>query len=212
MFIICLSGGSGSGKTTLAELIASRFPRNFVSILPIDAYYKDHNHLSAEEKRLHNFDHPDAIDFDLLVEHLQKLKMSLPVDRPVYSFHTCSREQEVVRVEPSEILIVEGLLALFNEKLRSEAGYTIFLNVSEANRLNRIIERDSEERGRTMESTTERFYTTVQPMHEAFIEPYKDKADLIIDGNVSNLNVIATSVVQAIGTHLYKNNCQSIDL
>lgn len=212
MLIICLSGGSGSGKTTLAKLIASKFPKGFVSILPIDAYYKDHSHLNEEEKRLYNFDHPDAIDFDLLIDHLQKLKMSLPIHRPVYSFLTCSREQACERIEPSEILIVEGLLAMSSEKLKTEAGYTIFLDASEATRLNRIIERDMAERGRSMEMSAERFYSVVQPMHEAYIELHKDSADLIVDGNSNNINAIVRRVVQAIGSHLYKANCQSIDL
>ena len=211
MLIVSLSGGSGSGKTTIAKQIASKFPSGFISILPIDAYYKDHSYLSPEEKILKNFDHPDSIDFDLLIEHLRKLKMSIPIERPIYSFITCSRESKYIKIEPSEIIIIEGLMALTNEKLRMETNVKIYIDVTEANRFERIVERDVSERGRSREMAMERFYKTVQPMHEAFIEPYKYSADVIIDGNSDNTNAITTSIVQVVGKYLYHTNCKSID-
>lgn len=210
MLIVSLSGGSGSGKTTLANQIASKFPKGLISILPMDAYYKDHGHLTAEQRVLHNFDHPDSIDFDLLINHLHQLKLSLPIERPVYSYITCSREKEYVKVESSEIIIIEGLLAMVNEKLRQETNLKIFIDVSEAIRLERILERDMAERGRTRESVMERFYETVQPMHESYIEAYKHYADVIVDGNSQNVVTITTSIVQVIGKHLYHHNCNSL--
>jgi uridine kinase len=209
MLIVSLSGGSGSGKTTLANLITSKFPDGLISLLPMDAYYKDHSTLSEEEKKGHNFDHPDSIDFDLLINHLQNLKMEIPVERPVYSYITCSRENQSVTVNPSEIIIVEGLMTLANEKLRNQFDLKIYLDVTEAVRFKRIIERDVAERERTHELIMERFYKTVQPMHEAFIEPYKYSVDVIIDGNCQNIQTLTTSIVQVIGKHLYHHNCQS---
>ena len=211
MLVVSLSGGSGSGKTTLAKQIVSKFPAGLINLLPIDAYYKDHSHLSAAEKTAHNFDHPDSIDFELLIEHLRKLKMSIPIEMPIYSFITCSRENSNIKVQPSEILIIEGLMALTNEQLRAETDVKIYLDVAEANRFERIIERDITERGRSREMSMERFYKMVQPMHESFIEPYKFSADVIIDGNNPNITAISTSIVQIIGKYMYHANCQSLD-
>jgi len=208
MLIVSLSGGSGSGKTTLANQITSKFPQGLISLLPMDAYYKDHSYLSEEEKKHHNFDHPDSIDFELLLNHLEKLKMDMPVQRPVYSYITCSRENQFIAVEPSEIIIVEGLMTLANEKLRNKIDLKIYIDVAEAVRFKRIVERDVAERERSRESVMERFYKTVQPMHEAFIEPYKYSADVIIDGNSKNIQAITTTIVQVIGKHLYHHNCQ----
>lgn len=211
MLIVSLSGGSGSGKTTLARYIASKFQSGLINILPLDAYYKDHSHLSAEEKIHYNFDHPDSIDFDLLINDLQKLKMSLPIERPVYSFLTCSREDYTITVEPSEILIIEGLMALTHERLRTEADVKIYLDVSETNRLERTIARDVTERGRNREMVERRFSQTVEPMHQAFIEPYKFSADVILDGNDSNVESMATSILQIIGKYLYHTKFQSLE-
>lgn len=209
MLIVSLSGGSGSGKTTLAKNIATKFPPGMISVLPIDAYYKDHSHLCEEEKILYNFDHPDSIDFDLLIDHLQKLKMSLPIERPVYSFKTCSRENYCILMEPTEILIIEGLMALTYERLRMEADVKIYLDVSELNRLERTIARDVSERGRTREMVESRFYRIVQPMHQAYIEPFKHGADMIIDGNDDSIENLTAAIVQVIGQYLYHTNLQS---
>ena len=211
MLIVSLSGGSGSGKTTLANHIASKFPADIFNILPIDAYYKDHSYLTQKEKSEQNFDHPDAIDFELLNDHIQKLKMGITIKRPTYSFVTCSREIRVLKIEPTEILIVEGLLALTNERLRMQTDVKIYIDVTEANRFARIVERDIVERGRNKEEAMERFYKTVQPMHEEFVEPYKYGADAVIDGNSNNITSIATTIIQTIGNYLYHSNCQSVN-
>jgi uridine kinase len=210
MLIVSLSGGSGSGKTTIASQIASKLPKGLISILPMDAYYKDHSHLTQEQKEQHNFDHPDSIDFDLLIDHLHKLKLSLPIERPVYSYITCSREKDCIKTEPTEIIIIEGLMALANKKLRQETNLKIFIDVCETIRLERILERDMAERGRTRKLVMERFYKTVQPMHEDFIEPCKLYADVIIDGNNQDVSAITTLIVQVIGKHLYHHNCNSL--
>ncbi|HEY4785707.1 MAG TPA: uridine kinase [Bacteroidales bacterium] len=203
MFIVCLCGGSGSGKTTLSRQIIQMFPKDLVTILPLDSYYKDRSYLTQKEKEVCNFDHPDSIDYDLLIEHLHQLKMAIPVQRPVYSYITCSRENQCIVMQPSEVLIIEGLLTLASEKLRNEADLKIYIDVSEHIRLERTIKRDIEERGRTRESVIERFYKTVQPMYESFVEPYKQIADVVIDGNNLNINSLATTIVQIIGEHLY---------
>lgn len=176
----------------------------------MDAYYKDHGHLTIAQKEQHNFDHPDSIDFDLLIDHLKKLKLSISIERPVYSYITCSREKECIQVNPSEIIIIEGLMALFNEKLRQETNLKIFIDVCEVIRLERVMERDIAERGRTRESVIARFYKTVQPMHESYIETYKYCADEVLDGNNQDISTITTSIVQAIGKHLYHHNCSSL--
>lgn len=212
MLIVSLSGGSGSGKTTLATSIVSKFPKGLVGILPVDAYYKDHSHLTPEEKILHNFDHPDSIDFALLLAHLHRLKMSLSAAQPVYSFITCSRTTEIVTIEPTEILLIEGLLTLCNEQLRDQIDLKIYLDASETNRFERIAARDLAERGRSREASAERFYSMVQPMHQAYVEPYKSTADIIIDGNNDNIEAIVESATNAIVTHLKETSDHHIDL
>jgi uridine kinase len=209
MLVISLSGGSGSGKTTLARHIISRFPKGFVTLLPMDAYYKDHAHLSDDEKMKHNFDHPDAIDFELLIAHLWELKKGVPVERPVYSFITCSRQPGTFPVLPSEIVLLEGLMALNNKYLRNIADVKVFIDTTEHNRLERIVARDKEERGRTREMVEERFRQTVQPMHEKFIEPFRHYADMIIDGNSSYIQGMVNNIGQVIGLRLQHNYCFS---
>lgn len=210
MLIVSLSGGSGSGKTTLADTIASRFHPGKVTVLPIDAYYKDHSHLSIEEKLSYNFDHPDAIDFDLLISDIHRLKISLPIDRPIYSFITCSREKECIRILPSEVLIIEGLMGLTHDRLRMEADIKVFLDVSESNRLERTIARDVTERGRDRQMVENRFYKTVQPMHAEFIEPFKCKADIVLDANGTDIDAIASKIIKEIGLRLHLSSSHSL--
>lgn len=213
MLIISISGGSGSGKTTLAKDITHRFPADYVTLLPMDAYYNDHSFLSNEEKMRHNFDHPDAMDFKLLASHIQKLRAGGTVERPVYSFITCSRQPFTTTVRPSAIILIDGFMALLDKKLRDNIDFKIFIDVDESNRLQRIIERDEKERGRSKQLIVERFYKTVQPMHDAFIEPSKRFADIIIDGNPTDIQAIADSIEFAICRKLhmnYKNACKNI--
>ncbi|MDP4208983.1 MAG: uridine kinase [Bacteroidota bacterium] len=187
MLIAGLTGGSGSGKTTLAQQLVAKLPEGSICVIPMDAYYKDHGHLTRKEKLLHNFDHPDSIDFDLLNLHLRSLKMNISIERPVYSYITCSRQSQTVVVSPAKIVLLDGLLALSDEHLREILDLKIFLEVSENIRKERTIRRDMEERGRTRKAVEERFYHTVQPMHDAFIEPSKQFADIVINGNSDDI-------------------------
>lgn len=209
MLVISLSGGSGSGKTTLARHIISRFPEGMMTLLPMDAYYKDHTYLSDDQKMKHNFDHPDAMDFELLIEHLRKLKKGVPVERPAYSFITCSRQPDTFTVSPAEIILLEGLMSMTSKDLRDAADVKIFIDATENNRLERIVARDKEERGRTRQMVEERFFRTVQPMHEKFIEPFRRFADMIIDGNSSYIQGMVNSVGQLISRRLQHNYCLS---
>jgi len=205
MLIISLSGGSGSGKTTLARHIMSRFPEGAVTLLPMDAYYKDHAYLDDEEKMKHNFDHPDAMDFELLIKHLCELRKGVQVKRPVYSFMTCSRQLNTFPVCPSEIILLEGFMALIDKNVRDIADMKIYIDATENNRLERIVKRDKEERGRTRQMVEERFYKMVQPMHQKFIEPFMHFADMIIDGNSTYIQGMADLVEQVICQRLQHN-------
>lgn len=207
MLTISLSGGSGSGKTTLAKEIMARFPVGFTTLLPMDAYYKDHSYLSDEEKKKHNFDHPNTMDFSLLNDHLYLLKTGIPIERPVYSFLSCSRQHYTLPVYPSRVIMLEGFMALINKKLRNNTDIRFYVDVTEENRLRRIIERDMKERGRTAEMVETRFYKTVKPMHEKYIEPYKRFADIIIDGNDTNVQTIVSNMEKIINEKLATINC-----
>ena len=167
MLIIGIAGGTGSGKTTVVQKLREMLHEDIV-VIPQDAYYKDCSHLSAEQKAVQNFDHPDAIDFDLLIEQLNELKSGKAVEQPVYSYITCSRSKtETVRVNPAHIIIVEGLL-IFTCDADSD------------DRLSRVIARDIVERGKNVEQVLKRYELTVKPMHLQFIEPSKRYADIII--------------------------------
>ena len=180
MLIIGIAGGTGSGKTTVVQKLREMLHEDIV-VIPQDAYYKDCSHLSAEQKAVQNFDHPDAIDFDLLIEQLNELKSGKAVEQPVYSYITCSRSKtETVRVNPAHIIIVEGLLIFTCERLRKMFDIKIFVDVDSDDRLSRVIARDIVERGKNVEQVLKRYELTVKPMHLQFIEPSKRYADIII--------------------------------
>lgn len=194
MLTICITGGSGSGKSTLARLIAEKIPDKKVILLPMDAYYKDHGHLSNPEKETFNFDHPDAFDFELFAEQLKLIKFHLPVERPVYSFMSCTRLPAKEMVDGGNIILIDGIFALMHDKIRKEIDLKVFLDVTEPNRLKRIIARDVAERGRTKDSVIERFYRQVKPMHDTYVEPSKKKSDVILDYNEDDV-VPASNVI-----------------
>jgi uridine kinase len=179
-----------------------------VCLLPMDAYYKDHGYLTAEEKKYHNFDHPEAFDFDLIKEHLQLLKLFSPVHRPVYSFIDCCRLQSTVEISPREIILVDGLLAFCDEDLQKEFDLCIYLDVKEDIRLQRVVKRDVSERGREPEAVIERFYRQVKPMHDEFIEPVKQYADLIIDGNDALPEDIALQTMEYVFNYMNDHGLQ----
>ena len=173
MMIIGIAGGSGSGKTTVVKAITEQLRENVV-VIPQDAYYKDLSHFTAQQKRDHNFDHPDSIDFELLCEHLQELKEGKTVEQPVYSYITCSRsKEETVKVEPAEVIIVEGILIFTCQKLLKEMDIKLFVDADDDDRLMRVMSRDIIERGKTVDWVIERYTRTVKPMNQQFREPCK---------------------------------------
>lgn len=181
MLVIGIAGGSGSGKTTVVQSIKDRLDSDKVVVIPQDSYYKDCSHLSAEEQRRHNFDHPDSIDWDLLCEQLSELKNGRGIDQPVYSYLTCGRsETETVRVEPAEVIIIEGILIFTCEALRSQMDIKIFVDADDDDRLMRVMARDIAERGKDVFWVIERYTNTVKPMYLQFIEPSKRYADIIV--------------------------------
>lgn len=180
MLVIGVAGGTGSGKTTVVRKIQQQFPKGEVNVLSHDSYYYDNKHLSLEERRKKNFDHPDAIEFDLMTDHVKKLKNGFSIKEPVYSFITCTRNEETRLINPREVLIIEGILCLINKELRDLMDIKVFVDCDSDLRLSRVIQRDMEERGRNVNEVLQRYEKTVRPSHLQFIEPTKRFADIII--------------------------------
>jgi len=180
MLIIGITGGSGSGKTTVVNKIIQSLPKNSVAIIPQDAYYYDNGHLSLEEKLKINFDHPNSIEFDLLISDLNKLKLGETINQPIYSYVTCARAKDSIPIEPKRVVIVEGILILTNKKLRDLLDIKLFVATDSDDRLMRIIRRDVQERGRNYNDALIHYEKFVKPMHQQFIEPTKLFADVII--------------------------------
>lgn len=181
MLIIGIAGGTGSGKTTVVKEITKLLTNSQVVVIPQDSYYKDNSHLPIEERLELNFDHPDSIDFKFLVRHLRELRSGKAIEQPVYSYLTCSRSAtETVRVEPTQVIIVEGILIFTCPELRNCLDIKVFVDADADDRLGRVIKRDNLERGRTIDKVLERYEKTVKPMHLQFIEPSKRYADIII--------------------------------
>ncbi len=181
MMILGIAGGTGSGKTTVVKKIAEHFNAGQVVVVPQDSYYIDHGDMPLEERQKLNFDHPDSIDFDLLIEQLKELKEGRPVQQPIYSYITCTRsETETVRVCPAPIIIVEGILIFTSEKLRKMLDVLVYVDADPDERLLRVISRDTIERGKSVVNVMDRYQKTVKPMHLQFIEPSKRYADLIL--------------------------------
>jgi uridine kinase len=180
MLIIGIAGGSGSGKSTVVKKIINRLPKKSVSVIYQDAYYKDNGHLTPEERAKINFDHPSAIEFNLLVKHLDMLREGKTIPMPIYSYLTCARAQETIPVEPKEVVIVEGILIMSNPRMRDRMDIKIFIDADPDDRLMRIIIRDIEERGRSFIEVLEHYEKYVKPMHLQFIEPSKRYAEMIL--------------------------------
>ena len=177
--VIGIAGGTGSGKSTVAGIISRKF-RGEVTILRCDDYYKAQHHLSYEERCRINYDHPDAFDIPLMVEHLNMLKSGQPVDSPVYDFTIHDRSPETRRIEPGKVLIVDGILVLALAEVRGLMDIKIYVDTDADVRILRRIRRDVNERGRSLDSVITQYISTVKPMHEAYVEPSKRYADLII--------------------------------
>ena len=196
MLIIGIAGGTGSGKTTVVQQIINELPETEVGVISQDSYYRENNNLSFEERGLINFDHPRAIDFELLVEHLTKLKKGEIIEQPVYSFVTHNRTDDSIITHPRKVMIVEGILILANPELREMFDVKIFVHADSDERLIRRLKRDIAERGRDMEEVLNRYQTTLKPMHQQFIEPTKGFADIIIPND--KYNTVAIDVVRAV--------------
>lgn len=186
MLIIGIAGGTGSGKTTVVRKIIEKLPEDEVAILPQDSYYRDSGHLPLEERLEINFDHPDSIEFELLIKHLKELKKGKTIDQPIYSYLTCTRATETIPVKPCHVVIVEGILVLTNAELRKLMDLKVFVDADADDRLIRVINRDIIERGRSVNKVMERYEITVKPMHEQFIEPTKRFADIIVPQGGNN--------------------------
>ena len=195
MLIIGIAGGSGSGKTTVVKAITEQLKENVV-VIPQDAYYKDLSHCTAQEKRDHNFDHPDSIDFDLLCQQLKELKEGKTIEQPVYSYITCGRStEETVTVKPADVIIVEGILIFTCKALLEQMDIKLFVDADDDDRLMRVMSRDIVERGKTVDWVIERYTRTVKPMYLQFIEPSKRYADIIIPQG--GHNKVAIEVISA---------------
>lgn len=191
--IIGISGGSGSGKSTITERLAAKFG-NDVTVIRHDDYYKAHHDLTYEERTKLNYDCPDAFDTDLMVEQLQKLRRGEAVDCPVYDYGDHDRSDSVRRIEPNRVLIIDGILILADERLRKTMDIKIFVDTDADIRILRRINRDVNERRRTLESVMNQYINTVKPMHEAFVEPSKKFADIIIPEG--GFNTVALEMIE----------------
>lgn len=180
MLIMGIAGGTGSGKTTVARSVIDQLGTDKVTFISQDNYYKDQSNLSMTEREMTNYDHPFAFDNDLLVEHLELLKKGQAAYAPVYDFTIHTRSEKTVELRPNNIVIVEGLFVLYDEKLRNLLNIKVFVDTDSDVRILRRVLRDMEERGRSIHSIHQQYLATVKPMHEAFIEPSKKYADLII--------------------------------
>ena len=209
MLVIGIAGGSGSGKTTVVKELVRQLPDNSVSVISQDAYYFDNGDKSPEEKKQINFDHPDAIEWDLLVKHLDMLKEGKTIPMPIYTYVTCARSKEVIPVKPTEVVIVEGILIMTCPELVKRLDIKIFVDTDGDDRLMRIIRRDIEERGRTVSDVLRHYETFVKPMHNQFIEPTKRLADIIIPQGGSNqvaIDIMASRIRMQLTQMKQQNN------
>ncbi len=196
MLIIGIAGGTGCGKTTVVNQILNELPEGEVGVISQDSYYKDTSHLSFEDRVKINFDHPRSIDFELLEKHLKALRKGKTIEQPVYSFVKHNRTGDTIKTKPRKVMIVEGILIMTNPELREMFDIKIFVHADSDERLIRRLKRDITERGRDIDEVINRYQTTLKPMHEQFIEPMKEYADIIIPNN--KYNTVAVDIVKTI--------------
>ncbi len=190
MLVVGIAGGSGSGKTTVVKRIMERLPENDVAILPQDAYYYDNSQLDLAARQEVNFDHPDSLEFPLIINHIDKLRSGKNIERPVYTYITCTRSDETINMQPRKVIILEGILIFTHAVLRDIIDIKVFVDADADDRLGRIISRDIQERGRSVNKVLDRYEKTVKPMHLQFIEPSKRYADIIVPQGGNNLVAI----------------------
>ena len=203
MLIVGIAGGTGSGKTTVVRKVMERFPTEEVIVMPQDAYYKDNSLIPLEERQKINFDHPDSVEFSLLIDHLDRLRKGSTVEMPIYSYLTCLRSKETITIKPARVVLVEGILILADQGLRNMLDIKVFVDADPDDRLGRVIKRDIVERGRSVLKVLERYHDTVKPSHLQFIEPSKRYADIIIPGGGENMVGIEV-LISIIEKHLIK--------
>ncbi len=196
MLILGIAGGTGSGKTTVVDQILNELPAEEVTIISQDSYYRQNDELSYAERCKINFDHPNAIDFELLVEHLKELRAGRPIEQPVYSFVTHNRIQDKLMTYPKRVIIVEGILIFADKKLRDLLDIKVFVHADSDERLIRRLKRDIRERGRDLNEVLDRYQSTLKPMHQEFIEPTKSYADIIIPND--KYNTVAIEIVRTV--------------
>jgi len=196
MLILGIAGGTGCGKTTVVNQIVEQLPKDEVGVISQDSYYNDLSHMRREERTKINFDHPNSIDFNLLIEHIDQLREGKTVDTPIYSFVEETRMKETIPTPPRKVMIVEGILVLSNPRLRDMFDIKIFVHADSDERLIRRLQRDTKERGHDLDKVLTRYQTAVKPMHLQFIEPSKEFADIIIPNN--RYNTVAVDVVRTI--------------
>jgi len=186
MLTVGIAGGTGSGKTTVVRKLMQVFPDDQVIVIPQDAYYKDNGDIPLEERQKINFDHPESVEFNLLIDHLRQLREGRSVEMPIYSYLTCLRSEETITIKPAKVVLVEGILILCDSGLRNMLDIKVFVDADADDRLGRVIQRDIEERGRNVHMVLDRYHETVKPSHLQFIEPSKRYADIIIPGGGEN--------------------------
>ncbi len=202
MLIIGICGGTGSGKTTVVNKILEILPSDHVVILSQDSYYKDNSDIPADQRKFINFDHPDSIEFDLLLDHIDRLKNGQSIEKPLYSYITCTRDSKTIHVNSKDVILIEGILLFSDERIRDICNVKVFVDAPPDERLLRVITRDMIERGRSVEQTLERYIQSVRPMHEQFIEPTKRFADIIVPlggENMVAINILASTIRQKLG-------------
>jgi len=196
MLILGIAGGTGSGKTTVVNQIINELPNNEVTIISQDSYYNKTDDLTYEERCEINFDHPNAIDFKLMINHLKKLKKGQPIEQPIYSFETHNRSSKTETTYPKKVLIVEGILIYTNKEVRDLIDIKVFVHADSDERLIRRLRRDMQERGRNLDEVLERYQNTLKPMHQEFIEPTKNYADIIIPND--RYNTVGVDIVRTV--------------
>ena len=191
--IIGIAGGTGSGKTTVVRKIVEALPADTVAVIPQDSYYNAQWDLDPEERKKTNFDHPDAFEWPLLAHQIDELRHGRAIEQPTYSYITCTRQKETIHVEPHDVIIVEGIMALYDRKLRDLMDLKIFVDAEPDERLLRVIERDIQERAHPLDMLIDKYRNVLKPMHDEFIEPTKQYADIIIPKggqNVRGINIL----------------------
>lgn len=190
MIIIGIAGGTGSGKTTVVNKIVEALPEGSVAVIPQDSYYNDQSDLPLEVRKQTNFDHPNAFDWPLFSHQIEELKAGRAIEQPTYSYITCTRLSETVHVEPKDVIIVEGIMSLYDKTLRDQMDLKIFVDAGADERLLRVIVRDMAERGHPLEMLISKYRNVLKPMHDEFIEPTKQYADIIIPNGGNNEQAI----------------------